>query len=60
MERLLTVKELSVLTEIPARTLRIYADKGLIRSQRNPYNRYRMFLKNEAIEDLKKLGLIRE
>ncbi len=58
MERTITLQQLSDLTGIPRRTLRIYADKGAIRSFRNPVSKYRMFKEEEAIEDLKKLGLI--
>jgi len=60
MRKLITVAELSKHTGIPKKTIRSYALRGLIRHRRNKANNYRMFILEEAIEDLKNLGVIAE
>ena len=40
---------------VDRKILRKYADLGVIRSYRNPVNKYRYFEENELREDIKKI-----
>lgn len=53
----MTVGQVAKRFAIPKKTIREYADKGVIRSYRSSANNYRYFEKKEVEEDLQKLNI---
>lgn len=51
----LTVKEAAAILGISIPTVRLWTDKGILKTKRHPVNHYRLYKKDDVIELLKNI-----